>query len=75
MSLRKEFLGHGFIDEMKMFRRLAQHGLELLSEKDHPNIGFLQQIHQVYGFLEQEFPVLIERWEKEPVNERGRSGG
>lgn len=61
----KEFLDHGFIDEIRMFRQMSEHGLGLLSDKDHPTRGFLEKIHEVYFFLEREFPMLIERWEKE----------
>ena len=70
----KHLLGHGFIDEIKMFRQLAEHGLELLSDKNHPSRGFLEQIHEVYAFLEREFPVLMERWEKEHEVSKSRVG-
>ena len=66
----KEFLGHGFIDEMKMFRQLSEHGLTLIADRDHPNRDFLEKIHEVHTFLEREFPILIERWEKEQAGSR-----
>lgn len=60
----KGFLGHGFVDEIKMFRQMAENGLALVSEREHPNREFLVKIHEVYAFLEREFPLLVERWEK-----------
>jgi DNA-binding transcriptional regulator GbsR (MarR family) len=61
----KEFLGHGFIDEMKMFRQMAEHGLALMAGRDHPNRKLLETMHAVHSFLEREFPALVERWERE----------
>jgi DNA-binding transcriptional regulator GbsR (MarR family) len=61
----KEFLGHGFIDEMKMFRQMAEHGLALMANRDHPNRKLLETMYAVHSFLEREFPALVERWERE----------
>lgn len=64
----KEFLGHGFIDEIRMFRQLSEHGLEILADRERSNREFLMKIHGMYSFLEQEFPRLVESWEKNYKN-------
>ena len=58
-------IGHGLEDEIKIMRQLADHGLELLSDKTPPNRKWLEEMRDIYAFLEQEFPILIERWEQE----------
>ena len=55
----------GLEDEIKMFRQLAEHGLELLTSKTHLTSKWLEEMRDVYTFLEREFPVLLERWEQE----------
>ena len=60
---------HG-IDEIKMVRQLAEHGLELLANKTPLTRKWLEEMRDMYAFMEQEFPVLVERWEKE--REKGR---
>ena len=56
---------HGLEDEIKMVRQLAEHGLELLADKTPLTRKWLEEIRNVYTFLEQEFPTLLERWEQE----------
>jgi len=55
---------HGLEDEIKMVRQLAEHGLELLADKTPLTRKWLEEIRNVYTFLEQEFPTLLERWEQ-----------
>ena len=57
-------IGRGLTDEIKMVRQLAEHGLELLGEKTPVTRKWLEEMHDVYTYLEQEFPALLERWEK-----------
>ena len=47
-----------------MMHRLASHGLELLDDKKR-TLKWLKEMKCWYGFLEREFPSLLERWEKE----------
>jgi DNA-binding transcriptional regulator GbsR (MarR family) len=45
-------------------RRLAADGLQLLSE-DTPEVRRrLEEMHDLYAFVEEEFPALIARWEE-----------
>lgn len=60
----RKMVGHGIEDEIKMMHRLARHGLELLDDKKR-TLKWLKEMRDWYGFLEREFPALLERWEKE----------
>ena len=55
----------GLEDEIKMFRQLAEHGLELLTDKTPQARQSLLEMYSVYAFFEREFPTLLERWEQE----------
>ena len=55
----------GIEDEIKMMRQLAEHGLELLADKTTLNRKWLEEMRDVYAFLEREFPALRERWEQQ----------
>ena len=55
---------HG-IDEIKMVRQLAEHGLELLTDKTPLTRKWLEEMRDMYTFMEREFPALVERWEQE----------
>jgi len=55
----------GLEDEVKMFRQIAEQGLELLSNKPLPNRKWLENMFHIYSFMEKELPHLVERWGKE----------
>ena len=55
----------GLEDEIRMFRQLAEHGLEILADKTPLTRKWLEEMREVYTFLEREFPTLLERWEQE----------
>jgi len=57
-------VGRGLEDEIKMFRQLAEHGMELLPDKASLARHRLEEMHTWYTFLEREFPALLERWEQ-----------
>jgi DNA-binding transcriptional regulator GbsR (MarR family) len=64
----QHMIKRGLEDEIKMFRQLAERGLEVLSEKallTRPNQKWLEEMRNVYSFLEREFPLLLERLEQE----------
>jgi DNA-binding transcriptional regulator GbsR (MarR family) len=61
----QHLMGRGLEDEIKMFRRLAERGLELLANKTPPTRKWLEEMRDVYTFMEREFPALVERWEQE----------
>jgi len=61
----QHMIGRGLTGEIRMVRQLAEHGLELLSDKTPEIRKWLKEMLDVYTFLEQEFPALLERWERE----------
>ena len=60
----------GLEDEIKMFRQLAEHGLELMRGEASIRRQWLEEMRDRYVFLEQEFPALMERWEKQKARNR-----
>jgi DNA-binding transcriptional regulator GbsR (MarR family) len=58
------------LDEIVLGRQLADRGLELLGGKSAELKQRLREAHEVYAFFEEEYPALLERWEKT----RKRSG-
>jgi hypothetical protein len=63
-------IGRGLTGEITMVRQLAEHGLELLGDKTSATRKWLEEMLDVYTFLEREFPALLERWERE--HQKGR---
>ncbi len=61
----QHMIGRGLTEEIKMVRQLADRGLELLGDKTPVTKNWLEEMRDVYTFLEREFPTLLERWEKE----------
>lgn len=55
---------HGLEDEIKLFRDLAEHGLELMKDGAPVRRQWLEEMYRQYSFLEKEFPALMERYEK-----------
>ena len=60
----QHMIRRGLEDEIKMVRQLAEHGLELLADKTPLTRKWLEEMRDVYTFLEREFPMLLERWEQ-----------
>jgi DNA-binding transcriptional regulator GbsR (MarR family) len=60
----RHMVEHGIEDEVRMFRQLAEHGLELLTDKTSPTRKWLEEMRDRYAFFEQELPTLLERWEQ-----------
>lgn len=52
----------GLEDEIKMVRQLAERALGLLADKPPLTRRWLEEMCNVYNFLEREFPTLLERW-------------
>ena len=61
----QHMIRRGLEDEIKMVRQLAEHGLEILADKTPVTRKWLEEMCEVYTFLEQEFPTLLLRWEQE----------
>jgi hypothetical protein len=53
------------INELSALRQLTERGLELMKKRDSEIKKGLQEARDLFSFLEREYPLLIERWEKE----------
>lgn len=53
------------MEEILMARRLTERGLELLEGKPAELKQRLKEARAMYAFFEEEFPTLLERWERE----------
>jgi len=53
------------MEEIIAGRQLADRGLELMQGKSPDLKQRLKQVRDFYVFFEQEYPVLLERWDKE----------
>ena len=60
----RQTIRHGLQDEIKMFRELSERGLRFMKKEPSVRRQWLEQMHDCYAFLEKEFPVLMERYEK-----------
>ena len=60
----KHAMRRGLEDEIKVFRKLAEHGLELVGTEPSFGRQWLEEMRDSYAFLEQEFPSLMERWQE-----------
>lgn len=55
---------HGLEGEIKMFLGLAERGLELMRDEPSVRRAWLEQMRDHYLFLAEEFPVLMDRFDK-----------
>ncbi len=62
-TLRKT-IKRGIEDEIKMFRQLAEQGLELMKNEPSVRKQWLEEMRDRYAFLEKQFPMVMERYEK-----------
>jgi DNA-binding transcriptional regulator GbsR (MarR family) len=53
------------------FNRITAHGLSLMSDRPSAARARLQEVHDIYAFLEREFPALLERFHRERVESGG----
>ncbi len=51
--------------EFKALRQLAERGLELMDDQDSEMKQRLEDARDLFAYLEQEYPQLIEQWESE----------
>lgn len=61
---------HGLEDEITMFRRLAEHGLELMKGEASTRRHWLEEMCDRYTFMEQELPAMMERCERRQTEKR-----
>jgi DNA-binding transcriptional regulator GbsR (MarR family) len=47
------------------WRQLAERGLELLAHRSPESRGRLQEVRDVYAFMERELPAMLDRFEKD----------
>jgi len=52
------------VEQIKTFRQLMERGLDLTEDKAHANRQWLEEMRDMYVFMEREFPALVERWEQ-----------
>ena len=61
----RHMIKRGLVDEISMIHHLAERGLELLAYRTPLPRKWLEEMRDVYAFLEQEFPGLLEHWEQQ----------
>jgi DNA-binding transcriptional regulator GbsR (MarR family) len=60
------------VSEVATGRQLAERGLALVENQPPELQERLKEAHDLYVFLEREYPLLIERWEKEREKNAGK---
>ena len=60
------------VEQVAMFRKLAERGLELMEGKAPQTRQGLEEMRDMYAFFEREFPALVERWEQERRKSRSQ---
>ncbi len=50
--------------ELSALRKMAERGLELMEGQDSELKKRLQEARDLFSYMEREYPLLIERWEK-----------
>lgn len=53
------------LEEIRAGRQLGERGLQLLEDKSAESKQRLLELRDLYGFFEEQYPALFERWEKE----------
>jgi len=56
---------HGLEQEIKMFRGLAEQGLEMNKTLPAKRKAWLKEMQNRYSYLEKTFPALMEKYERE----------
>jgi DNA-binding transcriptional regulator GbsR (MarR family) len=54
---------HGLEDEVKMFRNLAERGLELMKKEPPARKQWLEEMHNRYAFLEKSLKSLLKEFD------------
>ena len=55
---------HGLEDEIKIFKGIAEKGMELMKDAASCRRLWLEEMYDRYTFLQEEFPRLMERYEQ-----------
>ncbi len=64
----KRTVRRGLEEEIKMFRELAERGLELMKDESPERMEWLEQMRDRYSFLEKTFPEMMDRYDKKRAN-------
>ena len=59
-----KIIQHGLEDEIKMFRKLADRGLELMDKEPKPRKQWLVEMRNRYSFLEENFLTLMKEYDE-----------
>jgi DNA-binding transcriptional regulator GbsR (MarR family) len=62
----------GLEEEIKLFRRLAEDGLELMKQEDATRREWLDEMYNRYAYLEKYFPALMQRYERRREKQKRR---
>jgi len=54
------------------FREIAQHGLAAIDDRHPAAKARLQELHDVFAFVEQEVPAVVDRFLRERAGPTGR---
>jgi DNA-binding transcriptional regulator GbsR (MarR family) len=54
--------------EVTQMKNLADRGLQILKDRPEQSRHRLQEMYALFKFLEQEFPVLVDRWEQQQID-------
>ncbi len=60
----RKTIRHGLEEAIRLFRQVAEHGLEMMRDEPPLRRQWLEKMRDHYAFLEKEFPALIQRYEK-----------
>lgn len=52
-------------NQFTLFLQLAERGLALLDDADPQRRERLEEMHDLYAFMDREYPALLERWRAE----------
>jgi DNA-binding transcriptional regulator GbsR (MarR family) len=61
----KKVIRHGLDQEIKMFKSLSERGLEMMKSLPPKRKAWLNEMKNHYGYLDKNFPTLMEKYEKE----------
>ena len=64
-----KIIQHGLEQEIKMFRSLAERGLEMTKALPAKRKEWLKEMQSRYSYLEKAFPVMLEKYERERKQE------
>ena len=66
----EHLMERGIEDEIKMFLRLSERGLEMVPEGNSSSRKWLEEMRDLYAFLQAEIPAVRERWQKQRKKSR-----